>query len=74
MLNAEMIKILEEHNSTVSDLEFSRDDQLLASSSFDGTAKIWPMAYLNDQPIDLDDHGHGIGSRKWVWIIQNICN
>ncbi|WP_109829910.1 WD40 repeat domain-containing protein [Reichenbachiella versicolor] len=66
----ELIKNLTGHQARVSDLEFSPDNTLLASSSYDGTAKIWVMNYLNDLPINLDDHGHGIGSRNWVWSVS----
>lgn len=55
------------HDAKVTDLEFSADNSLLASTSFDGTARIWVMEYLNDLPIVLDDHGTGRGSKKWVW-------
>lgn len=26
--------------------------------------------YLNDLPINLDDHGRGTGSRQWVWSLS----
>lgn len=55
------------HDAKVTDLEFSLDNSLLVSTSFDGTARIWVMDFLNDLPIVLDDHGTGAGSKKWVW-------
>ena len=72
--NSEEIKKLTEHSTVVSDLSFSPDDKLLASTSYDGTAKVWVMDYLNDLPIDLDDHGHGIGDSRWVWSVTFAPN
>lgn len=60
------IKELRAHSSTIADLEFSPDDKLLASASYDGTAKLWVMDYLNDLPISLDDHATHFGNRNWV--------
>lgn len=61
------IRRLTGHNAKITDLEFSDDNSLLASTSFDGTARIWVMESLNDLPIVLDDHGTGSGSKRWVW-------
>ena len=67
---SELVKKLTGHQSSVSDLQFSPDNKLLASASYDGTARIWVMEYLNDLPVILDDHGTGIGSRKWVHAVS----
>ena len=48
------------HYSRISHLEFSMDDRLLASSSWDNTAKIWDMDNINDLPIVLKDHGNWV--------------
>ncbi|UXX79320.1 High-affnity carbon uptake protein Hat/HatR [Reichenbachiella carrageenanivorans] len=64
---SKQIRRLTGHDAKVTDLEFSKDNTLLASTSFDGTARIWVMEFLNDLPIVLDDHGTGRGSKKWVW-------
>ncbi|PIB35819.1 hypothetical protein BFP72_10660 [Reichenbachiella sp. 5M10] len=66
------IKKLTSHSATISELNFNNDNTLLASSSLDGTAKLWVMDYLNDLPIDLDDHQSldRVGSKGWVWTVQ----
>lgn len=64
---SKQIRRLTGHDAKVTDLEFSKDNTLLASTSFDGTARIWVMEFLNDLPIIMDDHGTGRGSKKWVW-------
>ncbi|MEO9967863.1 MAG: High-affnity carbon uptake protein Hat/HatR [Reichenbachiella sp.] len=61
------LRTLTGHATKITDLEFSNDNSLLASTSFDGTARIWVMKHLNDLPIVLDDHGTGSGSKRWVW-------
>ncbi|MFY0628565.1 MAG: hypothetical protein JXR07_19870 [Reichenbachiella sp.] len=62
-----LVKKLTGHTSTVSDLEFNFDNSLLVSTGYDGTARLWVMEYLNDLPIVMDDHGHGLMHKKWVW-------
>lgn len=62
-----LTKTLSGHSSMVTDVEFNQDNSLLASTSYDGTANVWTMAYLNDLPIILDDHGVGTENAKWVW-------
>ncbi|UXP32002.1 High-affnity carbon uptake protein Hat/HatR [Reichenbachiella agarivorans] len=66
------IKKLSSHNATVTELDFNNDNSLLASSSLDGTAKLWVMKYLNDLPIDLDDHQSldKIGNKSYVWAVS----
>ncbi len=70
MENSKRIKKLTGHQATVSDLEFSPNDKLLASTSYDGTARLWVMDYLNDLPVVLDDHGKGTGRNKWVYTVS----
>ncbi|WP_456459284.1 nSTAND1 domain-containing NTPase [Reichenbachiella sp.] len=67
MKEGKQIRRLTGHSAKITDLEFSEDNSLLASTSFDGTARVWVMEYLNDLPLILDDHGTGRGSKKWVW-------
>lgn len=69
MVESKQIRRLTGHTATITDLEFSEDNSLLASTSFDGTARVWVMEYLNDLPLVLDDHGTGRGSKKWVWSV-----
>lgn len=52
---------LSAHYSRVSDIRFSQDDQLMITTSFDHTAKIWDLENINDLPIVLKDHS------SWVW-------
>lgn len=44
------------HNARINDIQFSSDDKLLASASFDGSTKIWQVQNLNIEPIVLKDH------------------
>ena len=44
------------HRSRIYDLDFSPDNSLMASSSLDGTVKMWDCSNLNNQPIELKDH------------------
>jgi WD40 repeat protein len=70
LVEKSLTKTLTGHSSLVTDLKFNSDNTLLASSSYDGTANIWVMQYLNDLPIVLDDHGTGTESKKWVWSVS----
>ena len=65
-----VLKKLPGHESDITDLEFNADNSLLASTSRDGTARLWIMENLNDLPIELDDHGKGIESEGWVWSVS----
>ncbi|MEQ6119292.1 High-affnity carbon uptake protein Hat/HatR [Reichenbachiella sp. MALMAid0571] len=65
-----VLKKISGHESDITDLEFNADNSLLASTSRDGTARLWIMENLNDLPIELDDHGKGIESEGWVWSVS----
>ena len=54
--NYKLIDNLEGHRSRIYDLDFSPDDQLLASSSLDGTVRMWECENLNNQPVVMKDH------------------
>ncbi|OFX23090.1 MAG: hypothetical protein A2041_06150 [Bacteroidetes bacterium GWA2_31_9b] len=54
--NYKLIDNLEGHRSRIYDIEFSPDDNLLASSSLDGTVRMWDSKNLNNQPVILKDH------------------
>jgi len=49
------------HNARVSDIEFSNDDQLMSTSSWDQTAHIYDMNNIFNLPIELTDHN------QWLW-------
>ncbi|MFY0654747.1 MAG: High-affnity carbon uptake protein Hat/HatR [Cyclobacteriaceae bacterium] len=65
-----IIKKLTGHESDITDLQFNADNSLLASTSRDGTARLWIMENLNDLPIELDDHSKGIEAERWVWSVS----
>ncbi|MEM7367457.1 MAG: AAA family ATPase [Bacteroidota bacterium] len=47
---------LKGHKSRVTDLAFRPDNRQLASSSWDGSVRLWNLDRINDLPIILDDH------------------
>jgi len=51
---------LEGHKSPITDINFNPSDSIMATSSRDGTARMWDCSNLNNQPIVLQDHD------KWV--------
>ena len=61
MIQETEIRTLTNHATRVTDIEFSHNNQLLATSSTDGTADIWNMQNLNDLPTVLSGHN------DWVW-------
>jgi energy-coupling factor transporter ATP-binding protein EcfA2 len=44
------------HVSRITDLQYSPDDNLLATASYDGTIKIWDANNLNIRPITIKGH------------------
>ncbi len=54
---------LEGHRSRIYDIAFSPNDKLLATSSLDGTVRLWDCENLNNQPIELRDH------ESWVFSV-----
>jgi WD40 repeat protein/energy-coupling factor transporter ATP-binding protein EcfA2 len=69
LAESKQLRKLTGHRSNITDLEFNADNTLLASTSFDGTARLWVMEHLNDLPTVLDDHGTGRESKGWVWSV-----
>ena len=47
---------MEGHRSRIYDIDFSPDDQLVASTSLDGTVRMWDCSNINNQPVVLTDH------------------
>ncbi|MBU8892312.1 MAG: hypothetical protein KOO66_06005 [Bacteroidales bacterium] len=52
----EEIDNLEGHKSKIYDIDFSPSDSLMATSSLDGTVRMWDCTNLNNQPVELRDH------------------
>lgn len=52
------------HKGRISDLEFSSDDKLLASASFDRTISMWSMEEIGELPIRMTDND------AYVWDIE----
>ncbi len=44
------------HKARLTDLEFSRDNRLLGSSSNDGSVRLWETGDYNNQPIVMSDN------------------
>lgn len=51
-----LIENLEGHRSRIYDIDFNVKDDLMATSSLDGTVRLWDCTNLNNQPIELRDH------------------
>jgi WD40 repeat protein len=54
--NYTLIETLEGHRSRIYDIDFSPDDELVASTSLDGTVRMWDCGNINNQPVVLTDH------------------
>jgi WD40 repeat protein len=52
--NGRVISQIRGHTNIVNDVEFSPNNRLLASSSMDGTLKIWDARNLKNKPIHLE--------------------
>lgn len=72
VVESKSIKTLTSHSAQITEIDFNKDNSLMVSSSLDGSAKIWAMGYLNDLPINLDDHEslNRLGSHNWVWSVK----
>ncbi|SNS85145.1 WD domain-containing protein, G-beta repeat-containing protein [Ekhidna lutea] len=51
-----LIRIISGHQSTVTDIQFAPNGNLLLTTSRDGTARIWDLTDSRKLPIILDDH------------------
>ena len=57
------VKNLVGHESWINNIQFSNDNQFIATSSNDNTVRLWNRENLNAQPIKLADHN------DWVWSV-----
>jgi WD40 repeat protein len=44
------------HNARIQDISYSPDNSLLATSSYDGTIRIWNASKLSDSPVVITEH------------------
>jgi WD40 repeat protein len=51
------------HDARINDIQFSADDRMMATASYDGKVQLWETTDLNAQPIVLSDH------TSWVWSV-----
>lgn len=51
------------HDARINDIQFSDDDKMMATASYDGKVQLWETTNFNAQPIVLSDH------TSWVWTI-----
>jgi len=56
------------HNARIVDIQFSHNDSIFATASFDGTVLLWQTSNYNNQPIILRDEN------SWVWSIAFNLN
>ncbi len=56
------------HSARVVDIEFCPADKLIASTSFDGSIRIWNAQNLNSSPVVLREHG------SWVRTVAFSSN
>ena len=54
--NNRLERVIQGHQSAVTDLEFSPDSQFLLTTSRDKTARIWELSDSRKLPIVMDDH------------------
>jgi len=55
-MSYEELDNLEGHKSKIYDIDFSPSDDIMATSSLDGTVRMWDCINLNNQPVELRDH------------------
>ncbi|NHB67917.1 nSTAND1 domain-containing NTPase [Perlabentimonas gracilis] len=52
----ELLDVLRGHSAKITGLAFSSDGRYMASSSYDGSVRLWHLDDLNTLPIVFDDH------------------
>ncbi|UCH13250.1 MAG: hypothetical protein JSV22_09040 [Bacteroidales bacterium] len=55
-LNSNKVSRLKGHAARITDLQFSPDNKVLATGSYDGTIKIWTANNLNIRPVTIKGH------------------
>jgi WD40 repeat protein len=55
-LRTNKVSRIKAHVSRITDLQYSPDDNLLATASYDGTIKIWNVNNLNERPVTIKGH------------------
>jgi hypothetical protein len=58
-----VVAVLVDHKARINDIEFSSDNKLMATASFDGTVRLWDFNNLNEEPLIFRDHD------MWVWSV-----
>jgi len=57
LASGNLLATLRGHSARVVDVNFSPDNRLIASSSFDGSIHIWNAQNLNARPVVIREHG-----------------
>jgi hypothetical protein len=57
-MNGEQLSILRSHKGRITGISFSSDGNLMATSSYDNSVRLWHMEDLKTLPIVFDDHGN----------------
>lgn len=58
-----LVAVLNDHKARINDIEFSRDNKLMATASFDHTVRLWDFTNLDEEPLIFRDH------EMWVWSV-----
>ena len=59
VLNPSTLKLIiniKAHEARILDIKFRPDNQQIATSSYDGTIKLWNLRNMNDRPIAITEH------------------
>jgi len=58
----ELKQSLRGHNGWITGIDFSNDGSMMASSSYDGSVRLWHLDDLGTLPVVFDDHGTWVTS------------